>query len=223
MTKIYCEERREKVRPNLNNQSENGVGLEPKKIKEPRAKKGGVKGKAKSEEELKLEKIKIQSKERAQKSRERKRRYTEDLETKIDILERQVKYLTLELDKYKKFAMKSQISINQNDKNIQEEQTMLIGVLNHLQSSTNSSIFSNVHQEIASKEGVKGKNRMNLIDKAMKVIMDSLIPDTYALGFYFTQLEPESKRYINPEKIKKARNYSKYQIQEAVSKGEFND
>lgn len=223
MMKIYFRSRKGIAKQYSNNKPENGLISEPQKIKEPRTKKGGVKGKVKTEEELKQEKVKIQSKERAHKSRERKRRYTEDLETKIDILERQVKYLTLELDKYKKVAMKSQLSNDQSDKNIQDEQTMLIGVLNHLQSSTNSNIFSKVHHEIASKEGVKGENRMNLIDKAVNVILDRLIPDTYASGFYFTQLEPESKEYINSEKVKKSRNYSKYQIQEAVSKGEFND
>jgi len=49
----------------------------------------------------KAEKIKAQNKERAQKSRERKRRYTESLEMKIALLEKQVKKLTLDVDRYK--------------------------------------------------------------------------------------------------------------------------
>lgn len=54
----------------------------------------------------KQQKIKMQNKIRARKSRERKKKYTENLEQKVDILEKQVKYLTLELDKYKKIALK---------------------------------------------------------------------------------------------------------------------
>jgi polyhydroxyalkanoate synthesis regulator phasin len=57
-------------------------------------------------ETTKLEKIKMQNKIRARKSRERKKKYTENLEQKVDILEKQVKYLTLELDKYKKIALR---------------------------------------------------------------------------------------------------------------------
>ena len=49
----------------------------------------------------KAKKIKLQNKERAKKSRDRKKMYVEFLEQKVNILEKQVKFLTLDLDKYK--------------------------------------------------------------------------------------------------------------------------
>lgn len=52
-------------------------------------------------EQLKHNKIKDQNKIRAIKSRERKRLYVEELEQKVDLLQKQVKYLTIELDKQK--------------------------------------------------------------------------------------------------------------------------
>ena len=79
-------------------------------IKEPKSRKmyahsiifSNSKASIKNEEKLRKEKIKEQNKERAQKSRNRKNRYAQDLEDKVSALEKQVKHLTLELDKYKK-------------------------------------------------------------------------------------------------------------------------
>lgn len=54
----------------------------------------------------------MSNKERAKKSRDRKKKYTDLLEKKIEELEQQVSYLTIELDKYKKKEMYSKVGFD---------------------------------------------------------------------------------------------------------------
>lgn len=188
-------------------------------------KKRGRKPKNKNEEEKsKKDKIKEKNKERAQRSRDRKNKYTQLLETKIDILEKQVKYLTLELDKYKRNALKIQIDEAEEKKNIKEEdQSILEGILDNIQSTANINSFTKAHANIIAKEGFTGENRIKTLDKAFNVILDYLVPDTFWMAFYTMNQLNDAPYYVDMEKIKKIRNYSKYQFQVAYDNGEIND
>jgi hypothetical protein len=167
--------------------------------------------------------IKERNKERAQKSRDRKMQYTKSLEQKVNILEKQVKYLTLEVDKYKKILAKHELKHDDKDVNIKEEQNILEGILTYLQSSKSVNKFSEEYNQIRSKEGCAGENRMKTLDKAFNVIFDFLIPDTFLMSFYLMQQEGDKDQYIDSKRLKKMKSLSKYQMQEAYSNKEAND
>lgn len=175
------------------------------------------------EEEQKLEKEKNQAKERAQKSRNRKKRYTEELEEKVKILEKQVKYLTLELDKYKKFELKKEVDCHKHNRSVQEETTILEGILNHLQTSTSVGGLLKTHANLSTTDGAKGECRQKTLDKAFQVIVDFMLPDTFSMAFFFLQQKKPGVDYIDVEKIRKMHKSSKFQIQEMYDNKEVDD
>ena len=201
-------------------------------IKEPKSRKmyahsiifSNSKASIKNEEKLRKEKIKEQNKERAQKSRNRKNRYAQDLEDKVTALEKQVKYLTLELDKYKKRWLREQVGKEEiEDQNIAEDQNILKGILDKLSTDPLGSNFIQDHTEVCKKEGSQGKNRLKTLDNALDVIVDFMIPDTLWASFYIMHQDGNSEVFINEKVNKKLKNYSKYQIQEALDNQEIND
>lgn len=103
------------------------------------------------------------------------------------------------------------------------ETTILEEILTHLQTNTNVQVFNKAHDNIASQDGVKGEKRLKTLDKAFNVIVDQLIPDTFAVGFYFMELNTDENFYIDRERLAKLKNMSKYQVQEAYNKHEVND
>lgn len=192
-------------------------------IKIPKPRKRKTKAKKKTEEELKIEKQKESAKERARKSRDRKKHYTDELEEKVRILEKQVKYLTIELDKYRKYELKNEASLSESDSRTCKEQTILERLLTHLQNSTNLQSFRDTHQAITSKSKMAEGNSLIVLDKALDVVVDFLVPENFMTVFYFLQLKIGTDWYVDEERVKKLRHYSKYQIQEAYDNHEFDD
>jgi predicted phage tail protein len=131
-------------------------------------------------------KIRLANKRRAQKSRERKNKYTKDLEDKVALLQKQVKLLALQVDKYKRHLAKNKLNIDEVVEST-HDQSIIEMMVEQLNSTSNISTFSRRHQAVSSKEGFFGENRMRVIDQAFEVIADHLIPDNYQMSFYFRQ------------------------------------
>jgi len=193
------------------------------KIKQPKAKKkvSAAITKKKAEENLKSEKLKEQNKERAQKSRNRKNLYTRDLEDKVEQLQSQVKDLTFEVDKYKKLLKKQLFQPDvQNDT---EDQSILEQILDSYKTTNDSSNFIKAHCQTVKKDGFTGENRLKTLDKAFDMLMEFLVPDTFWMAFYIMNELGDKSYYADVDKIRKIRNYSKYQFQEAYERKEIND
>jgi len=172
-----------------------------------------------SEEERQV-KVKKQNKIRAKKSRERKKKYTEHLEQRVNLLEKQVKYLTLELDKYQKRD-------NTHELNHEEEKdpeiSLLKQALDKLHKSTNVKKFNNTFASIRKQTGVKGVKRIHILNKAFDVIVDYLIPDNLYSALYKVSISKSKKPYVDIQRVKKLQKLSKYQIQEMFENKEIND
>jgi hypothetical protein len=61
----------------------------------------------------------------------------------------------------------------------EEDQSILEGMLDNIQSSSNINSFTKAHLSIIAKEGFTGENRVKTLDKAFNVILDYLVPDTF--------------------------------------------
>jgi hypothetical protein len=167
-------------------------------------------------------KIRLANKRRAQKSRERKNKYTKDLEDKVALLQKQVKLLTLQVDKYKSHIAKHNLSIDEVFKST-HNQSIIEMMVEQLNSKSNISTISTRNSAILLQEEFLSENRMRVIDQAFEIIADHLIPDAYQMSFYFSQENEDSDYYANFQKLRKMKKYSKYQIQEAYDKKEIND
>lgn len=148
-------------------------------IKVPKSRKKKSKTKERTEEELKLEKQKESAKERARKSRDRKKHYTDELEEKVKILEKQVRYLTIELDRYRKSELKNEVSGSEISYNATKEQTVLEKLLVHLQTNTNVQSFSQAHKSMTGKTEKGEGNPLFVLDRALDVIVNFLIPENF--------------------------------------------
>lgn len=83
--------------------------------------------------------------------------------------------------------------------------------------------FKKAYVDLSTQQGFMGEKRQKTIDKAFNVIMKFLIPDTFSQAFYLTTLNGESPQYVNMTKLKKIRNFTKYQIQEMFDNHEVDD
>lgn len=144
------------------------------------------------------------------------------LEQKIELLEEQVRLLTIELETFRKKEMFEKIT-DENlshhkmpdvvNKNILQEVKLLLKQSNWDQYYTQ---YMDIQKEI----GVQSSDSNKIVDNCFNVILKSILPDDFYWVWYFWELNQTQLDY---NKLSKLRNKSKYFLQEMVEKNELDD